>query len=172
MKKERIYKAHLLFTKEPGRFEVIENGYVAVSADGRVTGVAADLASVQRSMLNAQRLDSEEGIAMDLELLPWLQQYTFPRHFGWPPSRLAAFSARWEASIHCFSVWNDTSILATTARLSTASVVERQSEIFSHISVTFGAAIHIVWGRHSHRLGPPNELLTKVSKAKPAAFRP
>ena len=106
MKKKRIYKAHILYTKEPGRFEVIENGYVAVGTDGRVTGVAADLASVQRSTLNAQRLDSEEaevtdfgdrllipamndlhvhapqyrnqGIAMDLELLPWLQQYTFP----------------------------------------------------------------------------------------------
>ena len=106
MKKKSIYKAHILYTKKPGRFEVIENGYVAVSADGRVTGVAADLASVQRSTPNAQRLDSEEaevtdfgdrllipamndlhvhapqyrnqGIAMDLELLPWLQQYTFP----------------------------------------------------------------------------------------------
>ena len=65
MKKERIYKAHLLFTKEPGRFEVIENGYVAVSADGRVTRVAADLASVQRSTLNAQRLDSEEAEVTD-----------------------------------------------------------------------------------------------------------
>ena len=106
MKKKRIYKAHILYTKEPGCFEVIENGYVAVGTDGRVTRVAADLASVQRSTLNAQRLDSEEaevtdfgdrllipamndlhvhapqyrnqGIAMDLELLPWLQQYTFP----------------------------------------------------------------------------------------------
>ena len=141
MKKKRIYKAHLLFTKEPGRFEVIENGYVAVSADGRVTGVAADLASVQRSTLNAQRLDSEEaevtdfgdrllipvmndlyvhapqyrnqGIAMDLELLPWLQQYTFPRHFGWPPSRLAAFSARWEASSQAMSSTLSSSATAT-----------------------------------------------------------
>ena len=70
MKKERIYKAHLLFTKEPGRFEVIENGYVAVSADGRVTGVAADLASVQRSTLNAQRLDSEEAEVTDFRRPP------------------------------------------------------------------------------------------------------
>lgn len=92
----KIYKAHILYTKERSRFEVLENGYVAVDADGRVTGVAADLAS-----LNAE--DSEvvdfgdrllipavndmhvhasqyrnQGIAMDLELLPWLQNYTFP----------------------------------------------------------------------------------------------
>ena len=141
MKKKRIYKAHILYTKEPGPFEVIENGYVAVGADGRVTGVAAVLASVQRSTLNAQRLDSEEaevtdfgdrllipamndlhvhapqyrnqGIAMDLELLPWLQQYTFPRHFGWPPSRLAAFSARWEASSLAMSSTLSSSTTAT-----------------------------------------------------------
>ena len=102
MMKKKVYKAHILYTKEPGRFEVIENGYVAVGADGRVTGVAADLASVQRSAwlegdgaevtdfgdrllipaMNDLHVHApqyrNQGIAMDLELLPWLQQYTFP----------------------------------------------------------------------------------------------
>ena len=45
---KKIYKAHILFTKEQSRFEVLENGYVAVGADGCVTGVAADLASLDR----------------------------------------------------------------------------------------------------------------------------
>ena len=102
MMKKKVYKAHILYTKEPGRFEVIENGYVAVGDDGRVTGVAADLASVQRSAwlegdgaevtdfgdrllipaMNDLHVHApqyrNQGIAMDLELLPWLQQYTFP----------------------------------------------------------------------------------------------
>ncbi len=43
---KKIYKAHILYTKERSRFEVLENGYVAVGADGRVTGVAADVASL------------------------------------------------------------------------------------------------------------------------------
>ena len=39
---KKIYKAHVLYTKDKSCFEVLENGYVAVDADGRVTGVAAD----------------------------------------------------------------------------------------------------------------------------------
>ena len=93
---KKIYKAHILYTKEPSRFEVLENGYVAVDADGRVTGVAADLASLNAE--DAEVVDfgdrllipavndmhvhasqyRNQGIAMDLELLPWLQKYTFP----------------------------------------------------------------------------------------------
>ena len=103
----KIYKAHILYTKEKSRFEVLENGYVAVDADGRVTGVSADVASLvadASKRRNEPDYDDTEiidlgdrllipamndmhvhapqyrnqGIAMDLELLPWLQNYTFP----------------------------------------------------------------------------------------------
>ena len=93
---KKIYKAHILFTKELDRFEVLENGFIAVDGDGRVTGVAADLASL--GCEDAEVIDfgdkllipamndlhvhapqyRNQGIAMDLELLPWLQRYTFP----------------------------------------------------------------------------------------------
>ena len=93
---KKIYKGHILYTKEKSRFEVLENGYVAVDADGCVTGVAADLASLDSQ--DAEVIDfgdrllipamndihvhapqyRNQGIAMDLELLPWLQNYTFP----------------------------------------------------------------------------------------------
>jgi len=93
---KKVYKAHILFTKEQSRFEVIENGYIAVDADGRVTGVAADLASLgtedaevtdfgDRLLIPAMNdlhvhaaQYRNQGIAMDMELLPWLQNYTFP----------------------------------------------------------------------------------------------
>ena len=101
----KIYKAHILFTKEPGCFDVLENGYVAVDDDGRVIGVAADQAAleglkakVKGDWNGAEVADfgdrllipamndlhvhasqyRNQGIAMDLELLPWLQNYTFP----------------------------------------------------------------------------------------------
>ena len=103
----KIYKAHILYTKEKSRFEVLENGYVAVDADGRVAGVSADVASLVADASKRRNEpdydDSEiidlgdrllipamndthvhapqyrnQGIAMDLELLPWLQNYTFP----------------------------------------------------------------------------------------------
>lgn len=94
--KKTIYKAHVLYTKEKSRFEVLENGYVAVDADGRVSGVATDLALLESddaevtdfgdSLLIPAMNDlhvhapqyRNQGIAMDLELLPWLQNYTFP----------------------------------------------------------------------------------------------
>ena len=39
---KKVYKAHILFTKEKDRFEVFENGYIAVE-NGRVVGVASSL---------------------------------------------------------------------------------------------------------------------------------
>lgn len=94
----KIYKAHILFTKEQSRFEVLENGYVAVDTEGRVLGVAKDLSSLNDECPDAEVIDfgdrllipamndlhvhapqyRNQGIAMDLELLPWLQNYTFP----------------------------------------------------------------------------------------------
>ena len=92
----KVYKAHILFTKEKDRFEVLENGYVAVDEGGRVIGVSQRLA--QLGCPDAQVVDfgdkllipamndmhvhapqvHNQGVAMDLELLPWLQNYTFP----------------------------------------------------------------------------------------------
>ena len=97
-----IYKAHILFTKEQTRFEVVENGYVAVE-DGLVAGVAGSLAELKTecSTFNVDEVEvvdfgdkllipamndmhvhapqvHNQGVAMDLELLPWLQNYTFP----------------------------------------------------------------------------------------------
>ena len=105
----KVYKAHILYTKEKERFEVLENGYVAVDTNGRVLGVAADLAS-----LNIQCKDTEvtdfgdrllipamndlhvhapqyrnQGIAMDLELLPWLLNYTFPEEIKYSDTAYA-----------------------------------------------------------------------------------
>ena len=100
---KKVYKAHILFTKEKDCFEVFENGYVAVGDDGRVVGVANSLEDlkVQFPAFNVQRAEfidfgdkllipamndmhvhapqvHNQGVAMDLELLPWLQNYTFP----------------------------------------------------------------------------------------------
>jgi guanine deaminase len=103
----KIYKAHVLYTKDKDHLEVQENGYVAVDADGCVIGVAADLASLvadafqRRIMLDGENVEiidfgdrllipamndlhvhasqyRNQGIAMDLELMEWLQSYTFP----------------------------------------------------------------------------------------------
>ena len=91
----KVYKAHILFTKEKDRFEVFENGYIAVE-DGRVIGVSNDLSELDCEgaevidfgdrLLIPAMIDMHvhapqvhnQGVAMDLELLPWLQNYTFP----------------------------------------------------------------------------------------------
>ena len=95
---KRVYKAHILYTKEKDRFEVLESGYVAVDTDGRVAGLSTDLSALDAEWQDAEVKDfgdrllipamndlhvhapqyRNQGIAMDLELLPWLQNYTFP----------------------------------------------------------------------------------------------
>ena len=94
---KKIYKAHILFTKEKDHFEVLENGYVAVE-DGVVAGVVSDPKMLSDQWNGAEIIDfgncllipamndmhvhapqyRNQGIAMDMELLPWLQNYTFP----------------------------------------------------------------------------------------------
>jgi guanine deaminase len=92
---KKVYKAHILFTKEKDHFEVFENGYVAVE-DGIVIGVAnslkdldcedAEVVDFGNKLLIPAMNDMHvhapqvhnQGVAMDLELLPWLQNYTFP----------------------------------------------------------------------------------------------
>ena len=49
---KNIYKAHILFTKERDRFEVFENGYIAVE-DGIVKGVSSNLAELQNQCSTA-----------------------------------------------------------------------------------------------------------------------
>ena len=108
----KIYKAHILYTKDKDHFEVLENGYVAVDTDGRVTGVATDLASLGGNVsqrCNAELIDfgdrllipamndlhvhaaqyRNQGIAMDLELMEWLQAYTFPEEMKYADTAYA-----------------------------------------------------------------------------------
>ena len=86
----KVYKAHILYTKEPGRFEVLENGCVTVDDEGRVVGVGSQEAGEVMDLgdrllipaMNDLHVHApqyrNQGLAMDLELLPWLQNYTFP----------------------------------------------------------------------------------------------
>ena len=86
----KIYKAHILYTKEPGRFEVLENGCVTVDDERRVVGVGSqetgEVVDLGDRLLIPAMNDlhvhapqyRNQGLAMDLELLPWLQNYTFP----------------------------------------------------------------------------------------------
>ena len=87
---KKIYKAHILFTKEKDHFEVFENGYIAVE-NGKVTGVSTNLAELDSQeaeivdfgdkllipAMNDMHVHApqvhNQGVAMDLELLPWLQ---------------------------------------------------------------------------------------------------
>lgn len=112
----KIYKAHILYTKDKAHFEVLENGYVVVDADGLVIGVAENLASLgaDASQFCNKTPDVEvvdfgdkllipamndlhvhasqyrnQGIAMDLELMEWLQSYTFPEEMKYADTAYA-----------------------------------------------------------------------------------
>lgn len=91
----QIYKANILYTPTPQAFEVVEHGYVAVDDRGLVEGVYSSLPeqyaetavtdfgnSLLVPAMNDMHVHAPQyrnmGLAMDLELLPWLNTYTFP----------------------------------------------------------------------------------------------
>lgn len=91
----KLYKANIIYTREKDHFEVVENGYVGVE-NGRVVDVAssADAFGQQPEevidygdkllipAMNDMHVHAgqyrNQGISMDLELLEWLNNYTFP----------------------------------------------------------------------------------------------
>ena len=89
-----IYHANIIYTPESRHFEIVPHGYVVVN-DGKVEGVYQELPEdfADQPMtdygdrllipaMNDMHVHApqyrNQGIAMDLELLPWLQNYTFP----------------------------------------------------------------------------------------------
>jgi len=90
----QIYRANIIFTPRSNHFEVVPHGYIVVN-NGKVEGVYREL---PQHLSDYQLTDwgdrllipamsdmhvhapqyRNQGIAMDLELLPWLQNYTFP----------------------------------------------------------------------------------------------
>ena len=90
-----IYRANILFTPTPEAFCVLERGYVVVAEDGTIEGVYETLPEAYAGAevrdfgeallipaLNDLHVHAPQyrnmGIAMDMELLPWLNTYTFP----------------------------------------------------------------------------------------------
>ena len=102
----KLYKANIIFTRDKDHFEVVEHGYVGVE-NGRVVDVAgsADAFGVQPeevidygdSLLIPAMNDMHvhagqyrnQGISMDLELLDWLHNYTFPEEAKYSDTRYA-----------------------------------------------------------------------------------
>lgn len=91
----KIYRANILFTPTPDKFEVLERGYVVVGDDGNVIGTFQTLPEQYKDVpvtnygnrllmpaMNDLHVHAPQyrnlGIAMDMELIPWLNTYTFP----------------------------------------------------------------------------------------------
>ena len=91
----KIYRANILFTPTPEAFKVLEHGYVVVGDDGNVVDTYQTLPEqyahervidfgdrLLMPAMNDLHVHAPQyrnlGIAMDLELLPWLNAYTFP----------------------------------------------------------------------------------------------
>lgn len=90
----KIYKADIVHTPTWGEMETIKDGYVVVE-DGKVIAVQKELSEEQKDVelidysgkllmpsftdlhLHAPQY-ANMGLGMDLELLPWLNTYTFP----------------------------------------------------------------------------------------------
>ncbi|MGL5753158.1 MAG: amidohydrolase family protein, partial [Paraclostridium sp.] len=90
----QIYRGNVLFTKNKEEFEIIEKGYIVVNC-GKVVNVCRELPSEYKDIdvidyedkliipgMNDLHCHAPQfrnlGMAMDMELLPWLENYTFP----------------------------------------------------------------------------------------------
>ena len=91
----KLYKANIVFTRDKDQFDIIEHGYIGVE-NGRVVGVANSPEEFDKEAeeiidygdriiipaFNDMHVHAaqyrNQAISMDLELLPWLQNYTFP----------------------------------------------------------------------------------------------
>lgn len=90
-----VYHANILFTSSPTHFDVYEQGYIAVDEQGIIQGVYNSLPhglqydnlvdygdQLLIPAMNDMHVHAPQfgnmGIAMDLELLPWLNTYIFP----------------------------------------------------------------------------------------------
>lgn len=90
----QIYKGNILFTKIKDKFEIIENGFIIVK-NGKVLDLYKNLPSEYQNFevidfsnnliipgMNDLHCHAPQfrnlGMAMDKELIPWLDNYTFP----------------------------------------------------------------------------------------------
>ena len=91
----KLYHANIIYTPQRQKFEVIPHGFIAVGDDGIIEGVYSQLPQRLADLpitdygdkllipaMNDMHVHApqyrNQGLAMDLELLPWLKSYTFP----------------------------------------------------------------------------------------------
>ena len=91
----KIYKANILHTPSPECFEVHQEGYIVVDDEGIIQGLYDVLPADMEGMpvvdfgnrllipaMNDMHVHAPQyanmGVAMDMELIPWLNTYTFP----------------------------------------------------------------------------------------------
>lgn len=95
--KMTIYKGNIIFTPSPDRIEVLEHGNIIVDDNGKIQAVYSD-GNMPECYSSCKVVDYGDkllipamcdlhvhapqyhnmGMAMNLELLPWLQTYVFP----------------------------------------------------------------------------------------------
>lgn len=102
----KIYRANIIFTPTPEQFQIMEHGFVVVSDNGLVENVYSELPiryskepiidfgdKLLIPAMNDLHVHApqyrNQGIAMDLELLPWLNTYTFPEESKYKDTRYA-----------------------------------------------------------------------------------
>lgn len=102
----KVYRANILYTPTPERFVLLERGYVVVGDDGNVIDTYASLPNEYADVelvdfgnqmlmpaMNDLHVHAPQyrnlGIAMDMELLPWLNTYTFPEEMKYSDVKYA-----------------------------------------------------------------------------------
>jgi guanine deaminase len=101
----QVHRGQILFTASPEKFSAYENGYIVVE-EGKVKGVTRELPREYREVpladwgdrliipgfvdlhLHAPQFPNA-GLGQDMELLPWLETYTFPEEMKYRDAEYA-----------------------------------------------------------------------------------
>ncbi|MGN0234717.1 MAG: amidohydrolase family protein [Paludibacteraceae bacterium] len=161
-----IYRGNILFTPTPEAFCVLERGYVVVADDGTIegvycgrdAGVPEGFESLPEAYSGAEVRDFGDallipamndlhvhapqyrnlGIAMDMELLPWLNTYTFPEEERYADQAYADYMYR--RFVH--DLWLHGTMRAAVFATTHLPATRRLADLFRQASM--GAYIGLV----------------------------
>ncbi len=151
----RAIRANIIFTPTASAFEILPHGWVVVDSDGIVVSACRELpreyAGVPCEDLGERLLIPamndlhvhapqyhNQGIAMDLELLPWLETYTFPEEVRYSDTAYAR--AMYSRFVH--DLWLKGTMRSAVYATIHASATVELARLFDEAGM--GAAVGLV----------------------------
>lgn len=167
----KIYKGNIIFTKNKNKFEIIKNGFIVVN-NGKVVNVFNKLPN---EYINNEIIDYKDkliipgmndlhchapqfrnlGMAMDKELIPWLNYYIFPEESKYADIKYA--DKMYKKFVK--EVWKK-----GTTRIAVFATVHKESSI-RLIDIFKSSGLGAFVGKVNMNINCPDSLLENTKKS-------